>query len=98
MGLCIDQAVLPLKLVKSLINKGCSFITKWIDLWFNGIKVTLPVSMQGHGHLLLWRYLDKVERFSDRDKLIDKIRDLLNGQKLSVDSDFNCHTCLKAGF
>lgn len=98
MGLCIDQAVLPLKLIKSLIDKGFSLVTKWIDAWFNGIKVTLPVNTQEYGYPPLWRYLDKAGRFPDRGKLINKIQDLLNGQKLSVDSDSICQTCFEAGF
>ncbi len=31
MGLCIDQAALPLKFVESLIDKGFSLVIKWID-------------------------------------------------------------------
>lgn len=73
MGLCIDQTALPLKLVKRLVNKGLSFVTKWVDLWFNGMKPTLPVSTQGHGHPSLRQYLDKAKRFPDRRKLVDKI-------------------------
>ena len=98
MSLCIDQAALPLKLVKSLINKGFSLVTKWKDAWFNGMKVTLTVSTQGHGHPPFRRYLDKTRRFPDRKKLINKIRDVLNSQRLSVDLDFICQTCFEARF
>lgn len=98
MSLYMDQTALSLKLVESFINEDFSFITKWIDALLNGMKITLPVSTQEHGHPPLWQYLDKARRFPDRGKLIDKILDLLNGQKLFVDSDFICQTCLEAGF
>lgn len=89
---------LSLKFVEHLVNEGFSLVTKWVDAWFNGIKMTLPISTQGHGHPPFRRYLDKTERFSDRKKLIDKIRDLLNGQRLPENSDFICQTDLEAGF
>ena len=98
MSLYINQAALPLKLVKSLIHKGFSLVIKWIDAWFNSIKVTLSVSMQRHGYPPFRRYLDKAERFPDRGKLIDKIRDVLNGQRLSLNSDSIRQIYFKAGF
>lgn len=73
MGLCIDQTVLPLKLVKRFITKGFSLVTKWIDAWFNDIKMILPVNTKEHGHPPLRQYLDKAEKFPNRGKLIDKI-------------------------
>lgn len=69
----MDQMTLPLKLVERLINVGFSLVTKWVDAWFNNMKMTLLVSIQRHGHPPLWRYLDKAGRLPNREKLIDKI-------------------------